>query len=89
MSVSAVEPFLPDANTGSSTGTQPPAGRARPWKVIAQQVSHEQDSAKLTKLVAELNQALDEQGIGMSPAVLNPDDQVDEKENGSGSLEKH
>ena len=86
--MSAVEPFLPDANTGSSTGTQPPAGRARPWKVIAQQVSHEQDSAKLTKLVAELNQALDEQGIGVSPAMLNPDDQVNEKENGSGSLEK-
>lgn len=87
--MSAVEPFLPDANTGSSTGTQPPAGRARPWKVIAQEVSHEQDSAKLTKLVAELNQALDEQGIGMSPAMLNPDDQVNEKENGSGSLETH
>lgn len=87
--MSAVEPFLPDANTGSSTGTQALAGRARPWKVIAQEVSHEQDSAKLTKLVAELNQALDEQGIGMSPAMLNPDDQVNEKENGSGSLETH
>ena len=85
----AVEPFLPDANGSSSTGTPPPAGRARPWKVIAQEVSHEQDSAKLTKLVAELNRALDEQGIGMSPAMLNPDDQVNKKENGSGSLEKH
>jgi hypothetical protein len=74
--MSAVEPLLPDANTSASTGAQPPAGRARPWKVIAQEVSHEQDSARLTNLVAELNEALDEQGIRMSPAMLNPDDQV-------------
>ena len=87
--MSAVEPFFPDTDSGASTGAHLPARHARPWKVIAQEASREQDSAKLTKLVAELNQALDEQGIGMSPAMLNPDDQVNEKENGSGSLEKH
>ena len=87
--MSAVEPFLPDANTGASTGAQPPAGRARPWKVIAQEVSHEEDCAKLTKLVAELNQALDEQGIRMSPARMNSHEKAKEDGNGSASLEKH
>jgi hypothetical protein len=61
--------FPPDANSGANAGAQPPAGPARPWKVIAQEVSGEQDPAKLTKLVAELNQALDEQAIGRSPAT--------------------
>ena len=87
--MSAVEPLLPDANICASTDGQPPAGRARPWKVIAQEVSHEEDCAKLTKLVAELNQALDEQGIGTSPAKMNTHDKAKEDGNGSASLEKH
>ena len=68
--MNTLKPFAPRANSGASAGAQPPAGRARPWKVIAQEVSGEQDRAKLTKLVAELNQALDEQGVGGSPATM-------------------
>lgn len=87
--MNSLKPFLPDADSGASTVAKPPARRARPWKVIAQEVSAEQDSAKLTKLVAELNQALDEQGVGGSPATENFHDQVNEKGNGSGSLEEY
>jgi hypothetical protein len=83
-----LKPFLRDPNS-DATAAQPPAGRTRPWKAIAQEVSGEQDPAKLTKLVAELNQALDEQGIERSPAILNPHDQSNEKGNGSDSLGKH
>ena len=35
----------------------------RPWQVIAEEVSRESDSAKLTHLLEELNRALDEQCI--------------------------
>lgn len=45
---------MPDSNTSGTT---------RPWKVIAEEVSHEQNPVKLTKLLEELNRALDEQGI--------------------------
>ena len=76
--MSAVEP--PDVNTSASSGVQPPAGHARPWRVISQEISHEQDSAKLTRLIAELNQALDEQGIGMSPARMNSHEKAKEDE---------
>ena len=38
-----------------------------PWRVIAEAVTREQDPNKLTKLVAELNQALDEQKIDGTP----------------------
>jgi DNA topoisomerase IA len=41
---------------------------SRPWKVVAQEVAHESDPAKLTELIAELIQALDEQGIGKPDA---------------------
>ena len=83
------KPFASGANSGASAGAQAPAGRARPWKVIAQEVSGEEDPAKLTKLIAELNQALDEQRVGGSPATTNPLDQVNEKGNGSGSVEEY
>jgi len=38
----------------------------RPWKVIAEEVSHEQNPKKLSELISELNRALDEQRIGKS-----------------------
>lgn len=41
--------------------------KSRPWRVVAAEVSSEQDPNKLTKLVGELNQALDEQGIDGRP----------------------
>jgi hypothetical protein len=41
----------------------PGAKLARPWRVIAAEVAVEQDSQKLSKLVAELNRALEEQGV--------------------------
>jgi hypothetical protein len=40
---------------------------ARSWKVVAEEVSREQDARKLTNLVAELNQALEEQGLDGNP----------------------
>ena len=45
------------------------ANVTRPWKVIAAEVSREQDPKKMTELVSELNQALDEQKIDGTPKV--------------------
>ena len=42
----------------------PDSAGSRPWKVIAEEVSREQDPARLTELIEELTHALDEQGIG-------------------------
>jgi hypothetical protein len=36
----------------------------RPWKVVAEEVAHESNPEKLTQLIVELKQALDEQGFG-------------------------
>jgi hypothetical protein len=38
----------------------------RPWKVIAAQISSEQNSVKMTELIKELDQALDEQNLNGS-----------------------
>lgn len=39
----------------------------RPWRVIAEQASHEFDSNKMADLLRELNQALEEQeAIGLA-----------------------
>jgi hypothetical protein len=40
---------------------------ARSWKVVAEEVSLEQDPQKLTELIVELNQALEEQGLDGKP----------------------
>jgi hypothetical protein len=40
---------------------------SRPWRTIADEVSREQDPAKLSMLVEELNRALDEQGLDGKP----------------------
>ena len=49
----------------------PPSKPARPWRVIAEEASHEFDSRKMADLLRELNQALDEQRVlgsgGQSP----------------------
>lgn len=37
--------------------------RARPWRVVAEEASHEYDPAKMVELMKELNQALEEQGL--------------------------
>ena len=37
------------------------AGTSRPWKLIAEEVTREQDPKRMGELVDELNQALDEQ----------------------------
>lgn len=50
----------------------------RSWKVIAEQVTHEQDPKKMTALMAELNQALDEQNLDGTPKVV-PDGKPDGK----------
>jgi len=39
----------------------PPSKAVRPWRVIAEEVSHEFDSRKMAELLRELNQALEEQ----------------------------
>ena len=54
---------MPDA--GSKT--------TRPWRAIAEDVSHEQNSNKLSELLQELNRALDEQGIGKPADSLKSD----------------
>lgn len=41
----------------------PPSKPARPWRVIAEQASHEFDSRKMADLLRELNQALTEQKV--------------------------
>lgn len=41
----------------------PPGKAARPWRVIAEEASHEFDSQKMADLLRELNQALEEQGV--------------------------
>jgi len=43
------------------------AHSTRPWKDIAKEVTHEQDPKKMSELIGELNQALDEQNIDGSP----------------------
>lgn len=42
---------------------RPPSKQARPWRVIAEQASHEFDSRKMADLLRELNQALTEQKV--------------------------
>lgn len=37
---------------------------ARPWRVIAAEVTREQDPQKMALLLVELNRALDEQELG-------------------------
>jgi hypothetical protein len=46
---------------------QAQAHSTRPWNVIAVDVSRERDAEKMTELVAELNQALDEQNLDGTP----------------------
>lgn len=36
---------------------------ARPWRIIAEEASHEYDPARMLALIQELNQALEEQGL--------------------------
>jgi hypothetical protein len=52
---------------GLSDGGDGNAGNSRPWKLIAEEVTREQDPKKMGELVAELNQALDEQKIDGTP----------------------
>jgi len=40
-----------------------PTGPARPWRVVAVEITTEYDSRKLAQLVEELNRALEEQGV--------------------------
>lgn len=46
---------------------------ARPWRVVAEEASHEYDPIKMAALMQELNQALQEQGLA------GPDVQASEK----------
>ena len=39
---------------------------ARPWRIIAAEITQEQDSRKIMELVRELEQAFDEQEVGQS-----------------------
>jgi len=42
---------------------------ARPWRVVAEEASHEYDPVKMSELMQELNRALEEQGITKSSGV--------------------
>jgi hypothetical protein len=35
----------------------------RPWRVVAEEASHEYDPRKMADLIRELNQAIQEQGL--------------------------
>ena len=52
---------------GVNDGGDGQAGTSRPWKRIAEEVTHEQDPKKMAELVAERNQALDKQRIDGIP----------------------
>ena len=39
---------------------------SRPWRVVAEEASHEYDPKKMAELMQELNQALQEQGVNDS-----------------------
>jgi len=52
---------------GVNDGGDGHAGTSRPWKRIAEEVIREQDPKKMAELVAELNQALNEQTIDGAP----------------------
>ena len=43
------------------------ADSPRPWKLVAAEVLGEQDPKKMTELITELNQALDEQNLDGTP----------------------
>ena len=40
-----------------------PVNAVRPWRIVAEEITHEQNTEKLTRLADELNQALDEQEL--------------------------
>ena len=44
---------------GETTARRP----ARPWRIIAEEASHEYDPVRMLALIRELNQALEEQGL--------------------------
>ena len=48
----------------------PMAPAARPWRIIAAEITKEQDSQKIVELVQELDRALTEQEIGQ-PTIVN------------------
>ena len=41
----------------------PPRPPARPWRIIAAEISQEHDSKKMAELVQELDRAMQEQGL--------------------------
>jgi len=43
----------------------PAKASSRPWRVIAEEISRELDPTKLTRLLEELNTAMDRQTIGL------------------------
>ena len=49
--------------SGRIMSDHPLSKPARPWRVIAEEASHEFDSRKMADLLRELNQALEEQGV--------------------------
>lgn len=55
---------------------QEASGNARPWRVVAAEVTTEQDSKKLAKLIEELNRALEEQAA-LKPGVYGKGEKVD------------
>lgn len=62
---------LMKSQPASPDGQGQGAHSIRPWKVIAEEASHEQDPKKMSALVEELNRALDTQKLdGAQKATL-------------------
>jgi len=38
----------------------------RPWRIVATEITEEQDSERISELVTELNRALEAQGLGQT-----------------------
>lgn len=53
-----------------------PISDRRPWRIIAQELSGEQDHARMTELSKELSAAMDEQEPALSRAKKNKKDEI-------------
>lgn len=51
---------------GNDMPATPTSKPVRPWRIVAEEASHEYDPQKMAQLMQELNQAMEEQGTTSS-----------------------
>lgn len=67
--------FLEISTLGREQGTMQDSRStkpARPWRVVAAEITTEPDSQKLAQLIEELNRALEEQGVVKADRLSRP-----------------